>query len=41
MREIPKKGNITKYHVPLIVYSPMLKRGKTISSVSSHWDITP
>ena len=32
---------IEKYHVPLIVYSPMLKESKTFPSISSTADITP
>jgi len=32
---------IEKYHVPLIVYSPMLKKSKTFPAVSSTADITP
>ncbi len=41
MTEIPIKENIKRYHVPLIIFSPMLKKGKLIRSVSSHWDIAP
>lgn len=29
------------YHVPLILYSPLLKRSKEMASVVSHWDVTP
>lgn len=29
------------YHVPLIVYSPLLKNSKEMAAVVSHWDITP
>ncbi len=32
---------IDRYHVPLIIYSPMLKRTAKFSSVSSHFDIAP
>lgn len=32
---------LMKYHVPLIVYSPMLERTKTMEAVVSHLDITP
>ena len=39
--EIPMSTKIDRYHVPLIVYSPMLKRTAKIRSVSSHLDITP
>lgn len=30
-----------KYHVPLIIYSPLLTRTKTMKGVVSHYDITP
>ncbi|MBO7478356.1 MAG: LTA synthase family protein [Salinivirgaceae bacterium] len=33
--------SISKYHVPLIIYSQMLKGGKTMNGVASHLDITP
>lgn len=36
-----KLGPISKYHVPLIIYSPLLKRCKTMNGVASHLDITP
>ena len=39
--EIPLSTKIDRYHVPLIIYSPMLKRGKVIKSISSHLDIAP
>jgi phosphoglycerol transferase MdoB-like AlkP superfamily enzyme len=41
MPEIPMSDKIDRYHVPLIVYSPMLKRTAQISSVSTHFDISP
>jgi phosphoglycerol transferase MdoB-like AlkP superfamily enzyme len=31
----------TNYHVPLIIYSPMLKKGREMKGVASHRDITP
>lgn len=39
--EIPMSSKIDRYHVPLLIYSPLLKRSKKIASVSSHLDITP
>lgn len=39
--EIPMSSKIDRYHVPLIIYSPMLKRRASFKSVSSHLDITP
>ncbi|MCL2329227.1 MAG: sulfatase-like hydrolase/transferase [Bacteroidetes bacterium] len=35
------ESEIEQYHVPFIVYSPMLKRAEQFASVSSHLDITP
>lgn len=32
---------LEKYHVPFIIYSPMLKKPHRFQSVSSHLDITP
>jgi len=37
----PSTGNIDDYHVPLIVYSPMLKSPKKFYSVNSHNNLTP
>lgn len=41
MPEIPIATQIDRFHVPLVIYSPMLKRSKAIHSMSSHFDITP
>ena len=41
MPEIPMSSKIDRYHVPLIVYSPLLKRTAKFSSISTHFDITP
>jgi uncharacterized sulfatase len=41
MPEIPMSDKLDRYHVPLIVYSPMLKRTAQIASVSTHFDISP
>ena len=32
---------LMKYHVPLIIYSPLLKHHQTMKAVVSHYDITP
>jgi glucan phosphoethanolaminetransferase (alkaline phosphatase superfamily) len=32
---------LERFHVPLIIYSPMLKQPRKFNSVSSHLDITP
>ena len=37
----PSTGNIDDYHVPLIVYSPMLKAPKKFYSVNSHNNLAP
>lgn len=39
--EIPMSTKIDRYHVPLIIYSPMLKRSASIRSISSHLDVAP
>ena len=39
--EIPLSTKIDRYHVPLIIYSPMLKRSVKVSAISSHLDIAP
>jgi len=41
MPEIPMITKIDRYHVPMIVYSPLLKRTAAFSSVSSHFDLPP
>ena len=39
--EIPMDTKIERYHVPLIVFSPLLKQPQRIRAVSSQLDITP
>jgi uncharacterized sulfatase len=41
MPEIPMSSKLDRYHVPLIIYSPMLNRTAKFSSISTHFDITP
>ncbi|TCC89402.1 LTA synthase family protein [Pedobacter frigiditerrae] len=41
MPEIPMNNKIDRYHVPLIIFSPMLKRTAQMESISTHFDITP
>ncbi|HLP05401.1 MAG TPA: sulfatase-like hydrolase/transferase [Paludibacter sp.] len=41
MPDIPMTTKIDRYHVPLIVYSPMLKRNAKFEAVVSHLDIVP
>jgi phosphoglycerol transferase MdoB-like AlkP superfamily enzyme len=38
---IEQKDQLCRYHVPLFIYSPMLKTVKTFKSISSHLDVTP
>ena len=39
--EIPMGEHVDRYHVPLIVFSPLLKQPKRIRAVSSQLDVTP
>lgn len=41
MPDIPMSTRIDRYHVPLIVYSPMIERPTKFSSVVAHFDVTP
>lgn len=38
---IPQKDNLSRFHVPLYIYSPMLKKTAKFKSISSHRDVTP
>ncbi|GGK50360.1 MULTISPECIES: alkaline phosphatase family protein [Flavobacteriaceae] len=38
---IVQKDKLCRFHVPLIIFSPMLKQSEKFKSVSSHWDVTP
>jgi arylsulfatase A-like enzyme len=39
--EIPMGEHIDRYHVPLIIFSPLLKQARHIRAVSSQLDVTP
>jgi uncharacterized sulfatase len=39
--EIPMASRLDRFHVPLIIYSPLLKRRDYFKGVSSHYEITP
>jgi phosphoglycerol transferase MdoB-like AlkP superfamily enzyme len=39
--EIPMSTKIDRFHVPLIIFSPLLRRTAHIESISSQLDITP
>ncbi|OYD45404.1 glycosyl transferase [Sphingobacterium cellulitidis] len=41
MPEIPLQSKIDRYHVPLIVYSPLLKSKRRFQQVVSHFDLAP
>jgi len=41
MPEIPISTQIDRFHVPLVIYSPMLKKSEKFSSIVTHFDITP
>jgi len=41
MPEIPISTQIDRFHVPLVIYSPMLKKPQLFSSLVSHFDLTP
>ena len=34
-------SNLERFHVPLIIYSPLLKKAENMKSVSSHLDVAP
>jgi lipoteichoic acid synthase len=38
---IPQKDAICRYHVPLIIYTPMQKQAQLFKGISSHMDIMP
>jgi phosphoglycerol transferase MdoB-like AlkP superfamily enzyme len=39
--EIPMASRLDRFHVPLMIYSPMLKRTDFFKGVTSHYEITP
>jgi len=39
MTEIPPEDGVKKYHVPLIIYSPLLNEHKVFHGISSHLDV--
>ncbi|HEY0896582.1 MAG TPA: LTA synthase family protein [Sphingobacteriaceae bacterium] len=41
MPELPMNTKIDRFHVPLLIYSPMLSRTAKVRSVSSHFDVPP
>lgn len=41
MPEIPMSTKIDRYHVPLILFSPMLQRTARFQSINTHFDVGP
>ncbi|QBO57264.1 sulfatase-like hydrolase/transferase [Chryseobacterium salivictor] len=41
MPEITLESKIDRYHVPLLVYSPLLKESKHFRNIVSHFDVAP
>lgn len=41
MPEIPMISKLDRYHVPLIIYSPLLNRTAKFFSISTHFDVLP
>ncbi len=41
MPEITLQSNIDRFHVPLMIYSPLLKEPKRFHKTTSHFDIAP
>jgi phosphoglycerol transferase MdoB-like AlkP superfamily enzyme len=39
--EVPMSSRLDRFHVPLIIYSPLLKRRDYFQGVASHYEITP
>lgn len=39
--EIPMGEHVDRYHVPLIIFSPLLKQPRRVRAVSSQLDVTP
>jgi phosphoglycerol transferase MdoB-like AlkP superfamily enzyme len=41
MPEIPISTQIDRFHVPLVIFSPLLNKSEKFSSITTHFDITP
>jgi len=39
--EIPMSSRLDRFHVPLIIYSPLLERTAYFKGMSSHFEVTP
>jgi hypothetical protein len=38
---VPEENTLSRFRVPLLIYSPLLKKPATFAAISSHLDITP
>ncbi|SNR33968.1 Phosphoglycerol transferase MdoB [Lutibacter agarilyticus] len=38
---INQKDKLCRFHVPFLIYSPLLNKTKSVKSISSHLDVTP
>lgn len=38
---IPQRNSLSRFHVPLIIHSPLLKTSRKMSAITSHFDVTP
>ncbi|WP_276373794.1 sulfatase-like hydrolase/transferase [Chryseolinea sp. H1M3-3] len=38
---VPADNKLSRFHVPLIIYSPLLKKAEIFSNITTHADITP
>ena len=41
MPEIPISTQLDRFHVPLVIYSPLISKPQKFSSLVSHFDVTP
>ncbi|SDR04955.1 Glycosyltransferase, catalytic subunit of cellulose synthase and poly-beta-1,6-N-acetylglucosamine synthase [Chryseobacterium soldanellicola] len=41
MPEITLQSHIDRFHVPLLIYSPLLKEAKRFKKITSHFDVAP
>jgi uncharacterized sulfatase len=41
MPEIPISTQLDRFHVPLVIWSPMIKTPRDIKSISTHFDVLP
>ncbi len=39
--EIPMSTRLDRFHVPLLIYSPMIKRPSYFKGITSHFEVTP